>query len=90
MLAKNSICEGSMAGSGWTLPKSSHHSNSLETDMLENQTIKEVRAARQRISEQHGHDLARLVDHYKKLQREKLERQAQKQATARVAEAPES
>jgi len=57
--------------------------------MLENQTIKEVRAARQSISEQHGHDLARLVDHYKKLQREKLERQARKEATARVAEAPE-
>ena len=57
--------------------------------MRENQTIKEVRAARQKISEQHGHDAARLVDHYKKLQREKLERQAQKQATARVAEAPE-
>jgi len=56
--------------------------------MLENQTIKEVRAVRQKISEQHGHDLARLVDHYKKLQREKLERQARKQATARVAEAP--
>lgn len=58
--------------------------------MLENQTIKEVRAARQRISEQHGHDLARLVDHYKKLQRGILERQARKQATARVAGAPES
>ena len=58
--------------------------------MLENQTIKEVRAVRQKISEQHGHDLARLVDHYKKLQREKLERQARKQATARVAEAAES
>ena len=58
--------------------------------MLENQTIKEVRAARQKISEQHGHDLARLVDHYKKLQRDKLERQAWKQATAHVAEAPES
>lgn len=57
--------------------------------MLENQAIKAVRAARQRISDQHGHDLARLVDHYKKLQREKLERQAQKQATARVAEVPE-
>ena len=44
----------------------------LEIAMLENQTIKEVRAARQKISEQHGHDLVRLVDHYKKLQREKL------------------
>jgi hypothetical protein len=58
--------------------------------MLENQTIKEVRAVRQKISEQHGHDLVLLVDHYKKLQRDKLERQAWKQATARVAEAPES
>jgi hypothetical protein len=58
--------------------------------MLENQTIKEVRAVRQKISEQHGHDLVRLVDHYKELQREKLERQARKEATARVAEAPES
>ena len=57
--------------------------------MVENQTIKEVRAARQKISEQHGHDLALLVDHYKKLQRDKLERQARKEATARVAEAPE-
>jgi hypothetical protein len=45
---------------------------------------------RQKISEQHGHDLVRLVDHYKKLQRDKLERQARKEATARVAEAPES
>ncbi len=52
--------------------------------MLENQTIKEVRAARRKISEQYGHDLVRLVDHYKKLQRDKLERQARKQATARV------
>ena len=58
--------------------------------MLENQTIKEVRAVRQKISEQHGHDLVLLVDHYKKLQRDKLERQARKEATARVAEAPES
>ena len=57
--------------------------------MLENQTIKEVRAVRQQLSEQHGHDLVRLVDHYKKLQRDKLERQARKEATARVAEAPE-
>jgi hypothetical protein len=57
--------------------------------MLENQTIKEVRAVRQKLSEQHGHDLVRLVDHYKKLQREKLESQARKKATARVAEAPE-
>ena len=57
--------------------------------MVENQTIKEVRAARQKISEQHGHDLALLVDHYKKLQLDKLERQARKEATARVAEAPE-
>ena len=57
--------------------------------MLENQTIKEVRAVRQKISEQHGHDLVRLVDHYKKLQRDKLERQARKEATARVAEDPE-
>jgi len=57
--------------------------------MLENQTIKEVRAARRKISEQYGHDLVRLVDHYKKLQRDKLERQARKQATSRVAEAPE-
>jgi (p)ppGpp synthase/HD superfamily hydrolase len=57
--------------------------------MLENQTIKEVRAARQKISEQHGHDLVRLVDHYEKLQREKLERQPRKQATARLAETPE-
>ena len=57
--------------------------------MVENQTIKEVRAARQKISEQHGHDIALLVDHYKKLQRDKLERQARKEATARVAEAPE-
>lgn len=48
----------------------------LEIAMLENQTIKEVRAARQKISEQHGHDLVRLVDHYKKLQRDKLERRA--------------
>jgi hypothetical protein len=61
----------------------------LEIAMLENQTIKEVRAARWKISEQHGHDLGRLVDHYKKLQRDKLERQARKQATARVAENPE-
>jgi (p)ppGpp synthase/HD superfamily hydrolase len=60
-----------------------------EIAMLENQTIKEVRVARQKISEQHGHDLVRLVDHYKKLQREKLESQARKEATARVAEAPE-
>ena len=58
--------------------------------MLENQTIKEVRAVRQKISEQHGHDLVRLVDHYKKLQRDKLERQSRNEATARVAEAPES
>jgi hypothetical protein len=57
--------------------------------MVENPTIKEVRAARQSISEQRGHDLVRLVDHYKKPQRDKLERQARKQATARVAEAPE-
>ena len=57
--------------------------------MLENQTIKEVRTARRQISEQHGHNLVRLVDHYKKLQRDKLERQARKQATARVAENPE-
>ena len=57
--------------------------------MLENQTIKEVRAVRQKLSEQHGHDLVRLVDHYKKLQRDKLERQARKEATERVAEAPE-
>lgn len=57
--------------------------------MLENQTIKEVRAVRQKLSEQHGHDLVRLVDHYKKLQRDKLERQARKEATARVAETPE-
>lgn len=54
--------------------------------MLENQTIKEVRAVRQKISEQHGHDLVRLVDHHRKLQRDKLERQARKEATARVAE----
>ena len=60
-----------------------------ESNMLENQTIKEVRAARRKTSEQYGHDLVRLVDHYKKLQRDKLERQARKQATARVAEAPE-
>ena len=40
--------------------------------MLENQTIKEVRTARRKISEQHGHDLVRLVDHYKKLQRANL------------------
>ena len=58
--------------------------------MLENQTIKEVRAVRQKLSEQHGHDLVRLVDHYKKLQRDKLECQARKEATERVAEAPES
>ena len=58
--------------------------------MLENQTIKEVRAVRQKLSEQHGHDLVRLVDHYKKLQRDKLERQARKEATERVAGAPES
>ena len=57
--------------------------------MLENQTIKEVRAVRQKLSEQHCHDLVRLVDHYKKLQRDKLERQARKEATERVAEAPE-
>lgn len=62
----------------------------LEIAMLENQTIKEVRAVRQKISEQHGHDLVCLVDHYKKLQRDKLERQARKETTARVAEAPES
>ena len=58
--------------------------------MLENQTIKEVRAVRQKLSEQHSHDLVRLVDHYKKLQRDKLERQARKEATERVAGAPES
>ena len=40
--------------------------------MLENQTIKDVRAARKKISEKHGHDLVRLVDHYKKLQRSGL------------------
>lgn len=31
-----------------------------ESNMLENQTIKEVRAARRKISEQYGHDSPRL------------------------------
>ncbi len=46
--------------------------------------VKRVRAARHRISAEHGHDTRRLIRHYKELEKEYADRMASPAASLRA------